>query len=343
VTRAWTVSRTLAAATAVATLAVVSFPVGVAAEDSAVATPVDRQAYTATTPVDACQDSKTSICVAATGQMLTMLAFIRLDLSRLPAGSSPKSARVTLAQDGNPATNVNASAAAFKACVLMVELPPEFNRQNPPPYDCNLAQALAKPEGPGTWSVDLTPLLAIWIKIGNTGAALVANFTNLTGAPAPSLVAPAGWSLAFERSRSNAVGVYEMPADSTRRAERGAAAASVFTSVAKPVTTSPGAALEAVPTGAVVALPSSAAMVVPPPGRAGVVIHAAWLLALLALLAASAGLLAGEASRQLDAGSRTSPVAIMEALAGARSRVAAPLAILWLTALISLGSMGVSR
>jgi hypothetical protein len=296
---------------------------------------VDRQAYAATTPVDQCGETTTAICVGAAGGTATMVAFVHLDLKNMP-----RAAHLSLREDGSSA-NVNADSASMQVCVLTVELGASFDAQNPPPYDCTLARSPARRGTDGLWSADLMPLVRVWSRIGNTGAALVAQFANVTSSPA--VPEPGVWSLSFDKSRTAATGEFApaaaAPPPVSDERDAVTAVSGEPAIVANAVPPPPAASVPRALTAALlVAEPVAAsppAPVASVPGR----LEAAWLLAMLALVFGCVGLLAGETARRLEPSARTSPRAIAAAAAQARSHLAAPLALLAGMALVTLGAM----
>ena len=184
------------------------WPVSAAAQSQPLA--VDRQAYVSDTGPDAYQaESSTEgttgadpvdIHVAAIPQTTTYHSFVHVEIEALPATANIDSLVVTLFPTTNPnrasVETVNAGQAILDAFPLTSELKGNFDPNNPPKYDLKGPEVVGKlNDKDGSWSFDLSHMVAYWRQHGNTGAAIVPDF-GATTSP---------WSIGFDRTLSTAV------------------------------------------------------------------------------------------------------------------------------------------
>ncbi len=98
--------------------------------------------------------------------------------------------------------NVNVESAIVQACALTKPFPAQFDRDNPPAYDCEHGSAIGKPnDDRSEWTFRLSSLLPYWRANGNTGFALVPIGDD----------AGATWSVSFTKPKTAASVVYTVP------------------------------------------------------------------------------------------------------------------------------------
>ncbi len=180
-------------------------------ESRTAAIPVDRQAYVINAPADPYENEKTALHIGvALGQEVAQ-SFIHLALDRLPEDAQIGSVVVTMhvtqqaetgSTSGFQTYNVNTDAALIQACVLTEELKEPFDPAAPPAYDCQHGSAVGVRGEGDAWTFDLTNLVKVWSKAGNTGAALL----PIRNGPVDS------WAISFFKGRSTAKVGYLVPA-----------------------------------------------------------------------------------------------------------------------------------
>ncbi|MDQ6748956.1 MAG: hypothetical protein M3010_12735, partial [Candidatus Dormibacteraeota bacterium] len=173
---------------------------GAAAETGRVS--AQYQGYSTASGPDPYSSSK-DVHVAGYGGQPVVTGYVRLNFGSLPANSTIGGLRLTLVPNSSRTDNVNTAAAAFEGCLLTAPLQSDGYQSAPPAYDCSL-HVLAEPQSNGTWTFDLSPMVAKW-KASNTGLALVA-YPPPNGIPIK--VTPSAWSLAFAHDQTSATVEY---------------------------------------------------------------------------------------------------------------------------------------
>ncbi len=189
-------------------------PVTGLADSSSIA--VDRQAYVSDQGVDAYQAKTTAfggtgpdsvdIHVGASGGQSTYHSFVHLELEAIPGDATVQQLTLTLHPTTDPqyapAENLNTGQAVLDAYPLKTELAVKFDPANAPAADTTWPVVVGKlKDADGSWSFDLTPMLAYWKSHGNTGAAIV-----------PDAVAQQPWTIGFDRTLSAVTAGFAAPA-----------------------------------------------------------------------------------------------------------------------------------
>ncbi len=175
------------------------------------AVPVDRQEYVVDAPADPYSGETTALHIGVALGQEAARSFIHLALDRLPADARIGSVVVTMhvtqqaetgSTSGYQTYNVNTEAALLQACVLTEELKDPFDPAAPPSYDCQHGSVVGVRGEGDAWTFDLTNLVKVWSKAGNTGAALL----PIAGGPADT------WAISFFKGRSTAKVGFQVPA-----------------------------------------------------------------------------------------------------------------------------------
>ena len=334
--------------------------VAVASADSTTVK-VDRQDSQADTPVSPYADG--DLHVALEGGSETQHSYVHLDFSSLKQGSTINSLILSLTQSSSSTGNVSPQNASIRACVLLKELPAQYDPNNPPQWDCNRGSAPGSPDGSGGWKFDLQPLVAGWNQLGNTGAAI-------TAVPEPATVGSAlgpqanNWALAFDPTKSAAKADVTPPAatsSSPRPAVSAGAAPAPTAAAVAPVPAAP-APLLAAPLLAAAAPapvpPATAPSPTPAPARptaaavaAGVgvttpaavptapstAVSTGWVVVAILLTLAAIAAMGVAGVRQVALRGSLSVGTLLASLGSARSRLATPVTVLFLGAVLAAG------
>src|SRR5258708_22745604 len=189
-------------------------PVTGLADSSSIA--VDRQAYVSDQGADAYQAKTTAfggtgpdsvdIHVGASAGRPTYPSFVRVEREAIPEDATIQQLMLTLHPTNDPeyapAENVNTGQAVLDAYPLKTELAVKFDSANPPAADTTWPVVVGKlNDADGSWSFDLSSMVAYWKIHGNTGAAIV-----------PDPVAQQPWTIGFDRTLSAATAGLGLPA-----------------------------------------------------------------------------------------------------------------------------------
>jgi ABC-type branched-subunit amino acid transport system substrate-binding protein len=234
-----------------------------ATESRTSAVPVDRQAYVIDAPADPYSNETTSLHMGVALGQEAARSFIHLALDRLPADAEVGSVVVTMhvtqkaetgSTSGYETYNVNDAAAVIQACVLTEELKDPFDPAKPPAYDCQHGSAVGVRGEGDAWTFDLTNLVKVWAKAGNTGAALL----PIANGPTDT------WAISFFKGRSTAKAGYVVPAPPATNGGTRPGASPGYVPIPKTVT-GPYPFPTAPPAGPVVQPPPTVAAVPPAP------------------------------------------------------------------------------
>lgn len=181
-----------------------------AAEEPVDDVTIERMAYVVTAPSDPYASDPATVHVGVTGGEEFARAFMRLSFGELPdkalVGKAQMTLRIAQSAESSGNTvfqtyNVNHEAALLQACVLTSELPAQFDKANPPAYDCAHGSAVGVRGTGDAWNFDLAPLVKAWAAAGNTGLALI----PISSGPADS------WVISFFKARSTYGFTYTLP------------------------------------------------------------------------------------------------------------------------------------
>jgi hypothetical protein len=323
----------------------------VVAADAA-ALKVDRQDSQADTAVSPYTDG--DLHVAYQGGTQTQHSYVHVSFASLSSGTTINSLVLTLTPSASTGGNVQSQNAAIQACPLTTELPAKYDSSKPPQWDCTKAAASGEVDASGNWRIDLQPLVNAWDHSGNTGAAILALGTPL---PVGSAAGPTAnnWALAFDPAKSTASAGVTPPAQPNDF------------SAAPPLTVSPPAAaavapvaLPALPAAALPATipatppaaagPNAAATPSPAtspprapsvaPAQPGAGVPRGWIVAAVLLALAALAAVGAVGVRQFALRGSVSVGALLSSLGSARSRLATPVAVLALSAVLAAGFAG---
>ena len=323
----------LMAATSVGTLAETSSP------------PPDQQHY-ATLGADPYMDS--DLHVALAGGQATAWSYVHLDLRSLPPGASITSLQAVLFPNASASQNVHGGAARLQACVLDQPMPGTWNPASPPAYNCDRIHTVALSRPDGSWTFDLSLVAADWKSRGINAFAIVGQPTqsDIPSTPVyPNPLLPQvttdAWTVGLDHTRTKATISWEPPpAEGTPGTPPLFVPGPVALIAAPEVSQAPPAGL---PTAAPAVTPQAPAVGA---GVPRVVVSSTprlsqpWLYVLVAVVAAGLTLLAvGTVQHAASAGAISLP-SIGGALLAARSRMATPIAVLALAAIVSAGYAG---
>ncbi|HEV7679886.1 MAG TPA: hypothetical protein VGQ42_15085 [Candidatus Dormibacteraeota bacterium] len=345
----------LAAASALAAGQALAGDVLAAAESTALK--VDRQASQADTAVNPYADGDLHVAIA--GGTPTQHSYVHVSFASLPKGTTVNSLVLTLTQSGSAQGNVEPQNAAIAACPLTTELPAAYDSSNPPKWDCTRASSPGQADGSGGWRIDLQPLVGAWDQGGNTGAAIIALAEPL---PVGSAAGPAAnnWALAFDPSRTSATAGVTTPGSTAPSSDSSgfvpltvspAAPAAVAPALPPLASVAPPAPVPPAPAGApagssasgAAASPSTAPPRTPavtPPASPAAGVSRGWILAAALLALAALAAVAGVGVRQFALRGSVSFGALVSSLGSARSRLATPVAVLALGAVLAAGFAG---
>ena len=127
-------------------------------------------------------------------------------------GSEVGKVVVTLRESAEPGTQVNAAAAAVRACaVTESSLVANDNGRwcNVPEHDCKTESVLGKRSADGVWTFDLTTIAADWLAEDRSGAPAVVLVPEVADAEGR----PQSYQVAFDGPRAKGVGLLAVVTD----------------------------------------------------------------------------------------------------------------------------------
>lgn len=297
---------------------------------------VDIQVNTqpAAAAADPCQGNAAEVCVSTDGGQTGDQAYVHFDLSSLPDGVSLTGATVKFVPSGDTLGNANSGNASLQACPLTQAIAANFSSSLTPAYDCKKGTSVGKLNGDGSWTFDLTPVIAAWQQTGYSGITVMpgqAATPSSVPAPLPAQP-PAAWSVSFTKKSTVAQGLYLAaipPADQA-----------IFSAPPPPAPFKPVApvasstAAPAATPGPVRAPTTAPSLTLTQPVATGSWLIAAGILGLLAI-----AIFVGAAARTSWGRPLTWPT-LGSSVSVAASRTAAPVVALSIAAAVSVGASG---